>query len=73
MFQALARQFCKDALYRVQPCAGCRDEVECPPWLPYQPVADIRLLKGGIVIENDLTLVVLGISASIVLRNLIKS
>lgn len=37
----------------VQPRTGCRREVEDPIWMSSEPLADLFVLMGGVVIEND--------------------
>ena len=44
----------KEALDGVQPGVGGRHEVEGEAWMPVEPGAHLRVLVGGVVVEDDM-------------------
>ena len=53
VFQASPRELGEEALDGIQLRAGRWNEVEGPSWMPCQPGADLGLLVGRIIVEDD--------------------
>ncbi len=51
--EATLRQLCKEALDRVEPRARGRREVEGEALMAVEPGAHLRVLVGGVVVEDD--------------------
>jgi hypothetical protein len=51
-FEAPLGELGEITLDRVQPGGRCRGEVEAPPRMPSQPFLDLRVLMGGVVVDD---------------------
>src|SRR3546814_1511710 len=60
VFQPAPCELGEKALDGIEPCARRRDEVEGPTRMPGQPGADLRLLVGRIIVEDDVAGLVSG-------------
>ena len=58
--ETLSGELCKEALDRVQPRSGCRGEVEDKSAMFVEPLHDVGMLVGGIVVDDDMDRFVLG-------------
>ncbi len=47
-------EFGEEAFDGVEPGTGCRHEVEGPAWMAVEPGADLRVLVGGVVVEDGM-------------------
>ena len=52
----------KEALDSVEPGSGCRGEVEDKPPMFFEPLHDVGMLVGGIVVDDDMDRLFLGYS-----------
>ncbi len=50
----------KEALDSVEPGSGCRGEVEDKPPMFFEPLHDVGMLMGGIVVDDDMDGLFLG-------------
>jgi hypothetical protein len=50
----------KEALDGVEPGSGCRGEVEDKPPMFFEPLHDVGMLVGGIVVDDDMDRLFLG-------------
>ncbi len=46
-------EFGEEAFDGVEPRAGCRREVKCEALVAVEPSPDLRMLMGGVVVEDD--------------------
>ena len=63
----------KEALNGVEPGSRCRGEVEDEPPMFFEPLDDVGMLVGGIVVDDDWIIFFFGTLASMTLRNRMNS
>ena len=63
----------KEALDSVEPGSGCRGEVEDKPRMFFEPLHDVGMLVGGIVVDDDMDRLFLGTLASMTFRKRMNS
>src|SRR5437667_1484652 len=57
---AALETLCEEALDSVEPGSGCRGEVEDKPPMFFEPLHDVGMLVGGIVVDDDMDRLFLG-------------
>jgi hypothetical protein len=63
----------KEALDGIEPGSGCWGEVEDKSPMFFEPLHDVGMLVGGIVVDNDMDRLFLGTLASMTFRKRMNS